>query len=116
MIVVDTSVAIQWFTSEPDSPIAELLLGRDDLVAPDILLIETANVLRKKLRNGHIQQEQAVAAIAFLKARMSKLVPFDELLGRAFEMAVQVGHPVYDCMFLACAERLDGIVATRTLL
>jgi len=113
IVVVDTSVVVQWFAPERGTPIAELLLGRDDLAAPDILLVETANVLRKKLRDGQIQHEQAVAAIAFLKARMSQLVPFDELLARAFEIAVQVGHPIYDCMFLACAEKLDGVVATR---
>lgn len=113
MIIVDTSIAVQWFVAEPDAPAAELLLGRDDLAAPDIVLIETANVLRKKLRDGQIKLEQATASLGFLKASIPQLVPFTELLDRAFEMATELGHPVYDCTFLACAERVKGVLATR---
>jgi predicted nucleic acid-binding protein len=113
VIIVDTSIAVQWFVAEPDAPAAELLLPREDLVAPDILLLETANVLRKKLRDGDIMQEQAIGSFAFLRASFRQLVPFGELLERAFSMAVEVGHPVYDCVFLACAESTNGVLVTR---
>jgi len=113
VIVVDTSVAVQWLVPEEDTGLAEVLLGRKDLAAPDLLLVETANVLRKKLRAGQIVAEQATEGFEFLKANIETFIPFEGLLIRAFGMAAEIGHPVYDCMFLACAENLEGVVATR---
>lgn len=50
MIAVDSSIALQWVLPESGTAAAVGLLGRPDLVAPDILLVESANVLAKKVR------------------------------------------------------------------
>lgn len=113
MIVVDTSVAIPWLVAEDGAEFSEELLGRPDLAAPDILLLETANVLRKKLLAREIAEGQLLEGIEFVRSTVERLVPTIELVRRGAEIAVAASHPVYDCVFLACAERVGGVVATR---
>lgn len=113
MIVVDTSLALQWLLDEPQTPRAEALLEGEPLGAPDILLVEAANVLGKKVRQGEIGIEQAQEGLRFIRANVGRLVSSSELVARALTLAVELAHPVYDCVFLACAEHLGGRLATR---
>jgi predicted nucleic acid-binding protein len=57
---VDTSVAVKWFVAEEDQDKAERLIGQP-LVAPELLLAETANVAWKKWRKKEIGLDQAIA-------------------------------------------------------
>lgn len=34
-----------------------------------------------------------------------RLVPLGDLAGRATEIAIELNHPIYDCFYLALAER-----------
>lgn len=113
MIVIDTSVAIPWLAPEEQTQAAEALLGRPDLAAPDLLLVESANVLRKKVRDGELVAEQAREGLSFLSENIGTWVPFGDVLARALEISMDVSHPVYDCVFVATAEALHGCVATR---
>ena len=97
----------------PDATAAESLIGRTDLMAPDVLLVEAANVLAKKVRSGQIPRAQADEGIKFLQVNVSQLVSSVPLLARAIDFSVAMSHPVYDCIFLACAEAASGQVATR---
>lgn len=113
MIVVDTSVALQWLLIESDAAQAETLIARDDVAAPDIILLEAANVLSKKVRLKEIERAQASEGLRFLRANIPTLVPGDAIVDRAFEISLEISHPAYDCMFLACAERLEAKLVTR---
>lgn len=113
MIVIDTSVAIPWLAPEKETQAAEALLGRPDLAAPDLLLVESANVLRKKVRDGELVARQAREGLSFLSENIGTWVPFADVLTRALELGLEVSHPVYDCVFVATAEALNGCVATR---
>jgi predicted nucleic acid-binding protein len=110
VIVVDTSVAVKWLVEEEDSDRAAALLGRS-LVAPDLILIECGNALWKRQRRGEIPFDQALAGLARLEQFVS-LAPSAPFALRALEMAVELQHPVYDCLFLAAAERLDVMLVT----
>lgn len=50
-------------------------------------------------------------ALRLLRAVEATLLPFDalvateELRGRALELAIDLNHPIYDCFYLALAER-----------
>jgi predicted nucleic acid-binding protein len=116
VIVVDTSVALQWLLLGADDQQAEALIAQDDLVAPDIILLEAANVLSKKVRLKQIELAQASEGLRFLRANIPTLVPCDTLVDRAFEISLEISHPAYDCMFLACAERLESKLVTRDAL
>jgi predicted nucleic acid-binding protein len=113
VIVVDTSLALQWVLDEPDSDRAEALLRGQSLAAPDVLFVEAANVLGKKIRKSQIGLKQGVAGLDFIRSRVPQIVPSATLVERGMELSVELNHPVYDCIFLACAEQFGATLATR---
>jgi predicted nucleic acid-binding protein len=53
--------------------------------------------------------------LANLEQRMEQLHPIAPLAGRAAEIACTLEHPVYDCLYLACAEREGQVLITADL-
>lgn len=111
-IVIDSSIALQWVLPEPGVEAALRYVGVEGVTSPDILLVETANVLAKKVRANNITAEQAITSLAVVKDAV-RLVRSEPLISRALELSIALSHPVYDCVFLACAEQLGGKLATR---
>ena len=112
LLVVDASVAIKWFVNEDGSEAALALQGRD-LAAPALLRIEAANVLRTLVARKATTSEEALALFALLQAAPVTLVDSDDALeARALELALVLGHPVYDCVYLALAERMGRTLVT----
>lgn len=111
--IVDASIAVKWMVAEPLHDKARRLLADTDLLeAPDLLFPETTNTVWKKLRRGEVTAEQAGLALAAIARLIAVIHPSEGLAGRALEMARALGHPVYDCFYLACAERQGGILVT----
>jgi hypothetical protein len=79
----------------------------------DILLVESANVLAKKVRAGDLSDAVAIEALAMIRGGMTVLIPSEPLVPRALELSIALSHPVYDCVFLACAEQAGGQLVTR---
>ena len=109
--VIDASVAAKWLAPEPDTPLAEALLA-DDLIAPDLLYAEVANILWKKQLRGEMD-----AATTQIGARWLLQVPLQVhdsagLLADALALALQLQHPAYDCFYLALARRVDAPLVT----
>jgi predicted nucleic acid-binding protein len=113
VIVVDSSVVLQWILVGPGAPASDELLQDESLAAPDVLYIEVANVLAKKVRLREIGPEQARDGLAFLEARFPNPMPSLPLVRRTLDLSIEISHPVYDCAFLACAIGLDTFVASR---
>jgi len=55
---------------------------------------------------------KSIEAIAVATRMIDRLVSMDDLSARAVEMAVKFGHPIYDCFYLALAERERCLLAT----
>lgn len=112
--VVDASVAIKWFVEEDlRADARELARRSEELVAPDFILAEISNVLWKKTLRKEITRLQARSVFARSFDPFSRLYPMDLLHGRALEIALELRHPVYDCLYLACTEEVeDGRVVT----
>ena len=105
-LIVDASVAVKWFAAEENSDRARALFaGGEALIAPDLVLAEVSNVMWKKLRRGLLSSDQVVAAARRLPQYFEQLIPIGELVERATELTVTLDHPVYDCFYLALAER-----------
>ena len=81
------------------------------LGAPDFLRLELANVLSKKVRRGELDQLQALAGIPFADAAVEYL-PTTNLELRALEIGLEIKHPIYDCLYLALAEAIGGVIVT----
>ena len=103
-IVVDASVAVKWVISEADSAAADALFDLDqDLVAPDLWLIEAANVLWRLVRIGDISSAEAIARLDELSNAPLVSVACAPYLHRALQLGTELRHPVYDCVYLALA-------------
>ena len=110
-LVVDTSVAVKWVIPESGIGIeadtdAALELLSDELIAPDCMMAEFANALFKKVQRGEIGDDQARAAFAILPETVS-FFPSASLVEAALVLALDIVHPVHDCIFLAGAIQQD---------
>jgi predicted nucleic acid-binding protein len=104
-ILIDASVAIKWVVAEPGSAEAILLLDRR-LYAPDLLCPECANILWKKVVRGELRPDEAEVAARTLEAAGIELVAMRPYLAPAAALAIELGHPAYDCIYLAVALQL----------
>ena len=104
--IVDASVAVKWVVNESGSDRARLL-SHARLEAPDLLPIECANILWKKVRIRDLTREQASARLELLLRAPVSLAESPRLLDSALVLALDLHHPVYDCVYLALALRRD---------
>jgi predicted nucleic acid-binding protein len=118
-VVVDASVAVEWVIPEALSDQADAVRGHaEHVLAPDLLLPEAANALWKKLTRREITAREAGQALDLLLSAGLDLRPSSPLLRQAMRLARHLGHPVYDCIYLALAqaERATLITADQRLL
>ena len=80
--VADASVVIKWYVDEVRHERARALLTGAD----------------------------EVTAPDFVLVELANIVC--PLLTRALELALALGHPSYDCLYLAAAEAVEGVVVT----
>jgi len=110
-IVIDSSVALKWVLDEPGSE-AAVALRDQELIAPALWLAEAANALWRHVRIGEISDDEAAAYFSeLLKAPVASL-PIEPHLEQALTLAVEIGHPVYDCIYLALALQYQTHVVT----
>lgn len=109
-LVLDSCVAIKWLLTEDQSDKANAL--RDDfgkglyeLLAPDVFPIEAAHALTRAERRNIIPHGQAEVLLADLLTTPPQLLRSLPLLARATELASQARIGVYDCLYVALAER-----------
>lgn len=111
-LVVDASVALKWVVEEEGSEAALALKGRD-LAAPSLMRVEAANALRTLAARRAIAPAEALDLLGLLQEAPVTLVePDDVLERRALEIALELGHPVYDCVYLALTERMGRRLVT----
>ncbi|WP_454917837.1 type II toxin-antitoxin system VapC family toxin [Xanthobacter sediminis] len=108
VLIVDASVAVKWCVEEEGADIAEIVLrGAKEIRAPRLIFGEVANAIWKKVRRGDLLPRTGMEAISLLPGCIHTVVDGDELLFAAFEIAVTYDHPVYDCVYIACAQEFD---------
>lgn len=111
-LVIAASVAIKWLVEEDGSDAALALRG-SDLAAPALLRIEAADVLRMLVARKAATPDEARDLFALLQDAPVAIVDHDDALeGRALTLALDLGHPVYDCLYLALAERMGCRLVT----
>lgn len=104
-VVVDASIAAKWILGEPDSARALAVRDEGDLIAPSIIAAEVGNALWKAVRRDGIARKDALDAIQAILLAFDALIPIEDLRQRALELAITLDHPIYDCFYLALAER-----------
>lgn len=113
MKVVDASVAVKWFLAEQGRDVAMTIIRSGEaLVAPDIVVFEVSNVLRRKQRQGLIEARQVTAALETMALCFSRLLPPTEVAQEAVKLSMALDHSVYDCAYLACAALFGAPLVT----
>jgi predicted nucleic acid-binding protein len=109
---VDAGVAVKWVIEEDDTPRALALRQPARLIAPEMLVAECANILWKKTQRGELSKQEALLAARLLQSSEIELLPTRSLLGATTRMAIKLGHPAYDCLYLALAVENDCRLVT----
>jgi predicted nucleic acid-binding protein len=108
--VIDASIAVKWVVDEPGSDQAARLLEQPRRwLAPRLMLVEAAAALRRKVVDGELRVETAAHSLTTLLDSVQQgtihLAGDEGLVASALLLAVDLGHKVPDCMYLALAER-----------
>ena len=115
--VVDASVAIKWYLTEEHSAAAALLLADEhERIAPELIIVESAQVLAKRQRLGEISVPDAQASLVALRDS-THLQGCISLVSAALDIALTHHRSVYDSLYVALAMR-DGcqlVTADRRL-
>jgi predicted nucleic acid-binding protein len=112
MIVVDASVAVKWFVPEPETPEAYALFVSDEpRAAPEHLIAEVGQALLRHHREHGLPLAHCGAALSRIR-RLVRLFSTEALAHDAREIAAEGGCSVYDALYVAAAERWDGVVVT----
>ncbi|MCI0459641.1 MAG: type II toxin-antitoxin system VapC family toxin [Gemmataceae bacterium] len=117
MIVLDASVVVKWFVPEHGSAEAErLLTDPRKLFAPDLIRVEVAAALTRKVRLGEAPEPQIREHCAnwprMLAQGIVTLTPAEHDYPEAVALALQLKHPMQDCLYLALAQRLQAPLVT----
>jgi predicted nucleic acid-binding protein len=109
--VVDASIAFKWLVEEEDSAeVAELM--RLPVRAPDLLVLECANALWKKVRRRELDEDEALAAARALRSLPITLEPVSALAPEIVSLSLRLSHPAYDCAYLALAISSGDVLIT----
>ena len=112
-LTVDASIVVKWYISEKSSEEARVLLAhRLERHTPDILLVEFANTIWKKSRRNEIVDPQRYFADLPNLCEVVTLHSTGDLIYCAAQIAVEINHPIYDCLYLSCAEATESILIT----
>lgn len=108
--VLDSCVALKWVLPEHDTPKAVRVciddrLGLHELLAPDVFPIEIAHNIAKSERKGTLPSGTGRQRLASVLKTAPVLHSYLPLLPRAFAIASSAWIGVYDCPYVALAER-----------
>jgi len=119
-LVLDASVIIKWFTQEEKREQAidlreKHINGDIEIVVPDLLLYEVSNALRF---NPNFKEEDIKKAIQSLfDIDINIVVPVQETLQEAVDIAYSKNITIYDAFYIALAQTIgfDFITADEKL-
>lgn len=114
MLVVDASVlAVALADDSIDGDAARARLRGEELVAPELLDLEVASVLRRQRRAGALDSRRAELALHDLAAIPLHRAPHLPLLPRCWELRDKL--TIYDAAYIARAEALAVYLLTGDL-
>ena len=108
--MLDASAALKWVLTEPDSENADRLREAfrnsvHDLIAPDVFPIEVGHALTRAERRSLIPTGSAEPHLLDILTTPPRFHASLPLLRHAMALSSQVRIGVYDCLYVALAER-----------
>ena len=110
--VLDASLVVKVLVPEPGDAGEAIAFMREPAAAPDLLIAECVNALRKKVLAGELSVERAMLAASLLQTSGIVLEPTQPLAKRALELSLRLSQPSDDCIYLALAEKLGAVLVT----
>jgi predicted nucleic acid-binding protein len=115
--LVDASVAVKWYLPEPGERaamrvLAEGIAGSRELLAPDWIVAEVANALRKKVKREECGEMEAQAILEAFETDTPELIESVPLVPRALELSLRLDESVYDCLYVAAAIESEAALVT----
>lgn len=109
-VVIDASVAVKWFITEPFSTEARKVLdsysgGLLRFFAPDLIHAELGNTIWKKHLFQGLAKDDAYQILDEFSKLPITFLPSSTLVDDAFRLAVAHRRSVYDAMYLALSVR-----------
>lgn len=112
-LVVDASVIAAAFFPEKHTEAARAVLLSDrGLCAPDLIYAEIANVVWKRYRRKEINAEEASGLLSDMLDLPLEIIPSEQLVGPALELALRTGRTVYDCLYVALAVQENAVMVS----
>ena len=112
--VVDSSVLVAALVdSGPDGAWSEAEVAHGSLIAPELLLVEASNVLRRLERSHQISTAEATLAHKALLRLEIELFPFAPFADRVWDLRRSL--TCYDAWYVAIAESFGFPLATLDL-
>ena len=113
VLIVDASVAAKWFVEEEYGEAALSVLDeKNQLHAPDFLLLEMDSIVCKWVRRGVVSPAEGTEVRDAFRQYPVRHHPFISFLDSAFAIANQTGQSVYDSLYVALAALLNGRMVT----
>jgi predicted nucleic acid-binding protein len=110
-IVVDASAVVAALVDAgPDGVWAEAALRAEDLLAPHLMPVEAANILRRAVLSGGLSADVATLAHYDLRALRVDLFPYEPLASRVWELRHNL--TAYDGWYVALAEAVGAPLVT----
>jgi predicted nucleic acid-binding protein len=112
VIVLDASAVVELLLDTVTGRRVAMLIedAALGLHAPHLLDVEVVSVLRRFVRDGSLDEEEAQAAIGDLLALDLERHSHEALLERAWDLRANV--TTYDAVYVALAEALDATLLT----
>jgi predicted nucleic acid-binding protein len=111
--VIHASVAAQWYFPDRLTDHADALLaGSCELLAPDLLHLEIAGLLARRVRLGEIDENGARAVLAELRQVPFEWTPVSALVPAALPLALRADLPLSASLYLALAMQADCPLVT----
>jgi predicted nucleic acid-binding protein len=108
--VLDSCVGFKTLLTEQDSDKAQQLCDDyqhnvHELLSPDVFAVEIAHGITRAERQGRITPAEGAQLLTDLLIRLSAMHASLPLLPRAYHISSDARIGVYDCLYLALAER-----------
>jgi predicted nucleic acid-binding protein len=104
-LVVDASVAALWVLEQDGSDRAHALRTESNLIAPSLIASEVGSAIWKAVRRGVVSRVDARVAVEAALLPFAALAPAEELRVGALALALDLDHSIYDCFYIALAQR-----------
>lgn len=113
MIVLDVNAAVAIAHETEDGlALQKLMLRGEEIIAPNLFIIELGNVAWKLVSAKIITEKEAFTLINCASALVDRYIEVEDLLVESVHEAIRNNHPIYDLLYLVTARRNGATLFT----